>query len=256
MGNLNSRPIRDLQSAVGAETMNHNPSVFGAAVNSASLSLIAAYGSDDEDDELPGGVGVQTKRELRTDDDKVQDREHFQSLHRGDPNKRKRLKTGQCAAPSSAVAPLPNPLRSSLPSEPEWTDDPAKHGGRTRSFPHVRNNWATYAFAAPDEGVAAQISSLQSELCKALSLEPVETPHLSLTRVVTVRHHWIHPFVAGIRESVKAAGSPFCVDLSGFEVFVNDEGTRTRPWPSSTCRRSTARRGTMSASDGAWETKG
>ena len=49
----------------------------------------------------------------------------------------------------------------------------------------------------------------------------------SLTRVVTVRHHWIHPFVAGIRESVKAAGSPFCVDLSGFEVFVNDEGTRT-----------------------------
>ena len=87
--NENSCPIRDLQSAVGgAETMNHNPSVFGAAVNSASLSLIAAYGSDDEDDELPGGVGVQTKRELRTDDDEVQDREHFQSLHQGDPNKR------------------------------------------------------------------------------------------------------------------------------------------------------------------------
>ena len=86
--NENSCPIRDLQSAVGAETMNHNPSVFGAAVNSASLSLIADYGSDDEDDELPGGVGVQTKRELRTDDDEVQDRGHFQSLHQGDPNKR------------------------------------------------------------------------------------------------------------------------------------------------------------------------
>merc|ERR1712117_914123 len=122
MGNLNSRPIRDLQSAVGAETMNHNPSVFGAAVNSASLSLIADYGSDDEDDELPGGVGVQTKRELRTDDDEGQDRGNF---HEGDPNKRKRLKTDHCAVPSSAVAPrapLPNPLRSSLPSEPEWTD--------------------------------------------------------------------------------------------------------------------------------------
>ena len=63
--------------------MNHNPSVFGAAVNSDSLSLIADYGSDDEDDELPGGVGVQTKRELRTDE--VQDRGH---LHQGDPNKR------------------------------------------------------------------------------------------------------------------------------------------------------------------------
>ena len=47
-----------------------------------------------------------------------------------------------------------------------------------RSFSHVRNNWATYAYAAPDKGVAEQISILQSELCKALSLEPVETPHL------------------------------------------------------------------------------
>ena len=48
----------------------------------------------------------------------------------------------------------------------------------------------------------------------------------SLTRVVTVRHHWIHPFVAGVRESVTTASS-FRVDLSGFEVFVNEEGTRT-----------------------------
>ena len=78
--------IRDLPSR--AETMNHNPSVFGAAVNSTSLSLIADYGSDDEDDELPGGVGVQTKRELRTDENEVQNGEHFQSLHQGDSNKR------------------------------------------------------------------------------------------------------------------------------------------------------------------------
>ena len=26
---------------------------------------------------------------------------------------------------------------------------------------------------------------------------------------------------------MKAAGSSFCVNLSGFEVFVNEEGTRT-----------------------------
>ena len=42
----------------------------------------------------------------------------------------------------------------------------------------MRNNWATYAYAAPDKGVAGQISALQSELCKTLSLEPVENPHL------------------------------------------------------------------------------
>ena len=58
-------------------------------------------------------------------------------------------------------------------------------------------------------------------------IEPATHPINSLTRVVTVRHHWIHPFVAGVRGSVKGAGSSFCVDLSGFEVFVNEEGTRT-----------------------------
>ena len=42
----------------------------------------------------------------------------------------------------------------------------------------MRNNWATYAYVAPDEGLAEQISILQSEICKLLSLEPVETPHL------------------------------------------------------------------------------
>ena len=42
----------------------------------------------------------------------------------------------------------------------------------------MRNNWATYAYAAPDRGVAEKITAIQSELCKALSLEPVDTPHL------------------------------------------------------------------------------
>ena len=44
---------------------------------------------------------------------------------------------------------------------------------------------------------------------------------------MTLRHHWIPAFVAGVRGSLKATGSSFCVDLSGFEVFVNEEGTRT-----------------------------
>ena len=58
-------------------------------------------------------------------------------------------------------------------------------------------------------------------------VEFVPHPVNSLTRVVTLRHHWIDPFVAGVKESLKATVTPFCVDLSGFEVFVNEEGTRT-----------------------------
>ena len=47
--------------------------------------------------------------------------------------KRKRLKgSREPAVHSPAVAVLPNPLRSNLPVEKEWTDDPAKHGGRVR----------------------------------------------------------------------------------------------------------------------------
>ena len=65
----------------------HSSSVFGAAVNSSSLSLIADYGSDDEEEESPGGVGVQTKRELRIDDNEVQDQEHCQSGLQIDPKR-------------------------------------------------------------------------------------------------------------------------------------------------------------------------
>ena len=50
------------------DATHHTSSVFGAAVNSSSLSLIADYGSDDDEDEVPGGIGVQTKRELKSDD--------------------------------------------------------------------------------------------------------------------------------------------------------------------------------------------
>ena len=47
--------------------------------------------------------------------------------------KRKRLKgSREPAVHSPAVAVLPNPLRSNVPVEKEWTDDPAKHGGRVR----------------------------------------------------------------------------------------------------------------------------
>ena len=67
--------------------LNHSSSVIGAAVNSSSLSLIADYGSDDEYEELPGGVGVQTKRELRIDDNEVQDQEHCQSGLHNDPKR-------------------------------------------------------------------------------------------------------------------------------------------------------------------------
>ena len=56
-----------------------------------------------------------------------------------------------------------------------------------RSFPHVRNNWATYVYAEPDRGVTERIAALQSELCAALSLEPVDTPHLRW--VVPGRRH-------------------------------------------------------------------
>jgi 2'-5' RNA ligase len=110
-------------------------------------------------------------------------------------------------------------------ASPQWTDNPSLHGGRLRSFDHVRGNWATYVYAEAD-GLGDRLQLVQSEACKKLALEPIVNPHLSLTRVVTVRHHWIDSFVAGLRESVTSM-RPFRVDLGGFEVFVNEERTRT-----------------------------
>ena len=72
-----------------AHNRNHTASVMANAVNSNSLSMIADYGSSDEEDDVPGGIGVQTKRGPKDEEMEVEaEQEQRTSEAHGRPRKR------------------------------------------------------------------------------------------------------------------------------------------------------------------------
>ena len=59
-----------------------------------------------------------------------------------------------------------------------------------------------------------------------LELEPVEQHHVSISRVVSLRHHWIDPFVESLRQTVERSKA-FPLSLNKLQVYCNDDKTRT-----------------------------
>ncbi|KAK7590960.1 hypothetical protein V9T40_002573 [Parthenolecanium corni] len=113
-------------------------------------------------------------------------------------------------------------------SEEEVLDMPELHGGRIRSFPHERGNWATCIF------IPYKRSSLLSQVCDSFirtcdsisKFSECDEFHLSLSRTVIIRHHWIEPLVRDIESKIKSL-ERFPVDFNDIGVYVNDEKTRT-----------------------------
>lgn len=87
-------------------------------------------------------------------------------------------------------------------------NNPALHGGRIRAFAHERGNWASYCYFKFNNHIilirdlceAIQKCCQDAEL--AISLNPIEEVHLSLTRTFVLRHHWIEPFGKSLNESL------------------------------------------------------
>ena len=63
-------------------------------------------------------------------------------------------------------------------------------------------------------------------LVKELVLEPIEHHHLSISRVVSLRHHWIDPFVKSLKDNLEQDKS-FHLCLDKLQVYTNDDKTRT-----------------------------
>ena len=61
---------------------------------------------------------------------------------------------------------------------------------------------------------------------KELDLEPIDHHHLSISRVVSLRHHWIEPFTKSLKESLEQ-GRAFPLSLDKLQVYANDEKSRT-----------------------------
>ena len=54
----------------------------------------------------------------------------------------------------------------------------------------------------------------------------IEDPHLSLSRVLTLRHHWIEDFIATAKTQI-AQSKLELLTFEAFKVFINEEKTRT-----------------------------
>jgi len=127
---------------------------------------------------------------------------------------------------SNGLVPVPRAINDMFLAEEEatsWEDDPALHEGRTRSFQHAPNSWASYVYL-PLEGL--DLDEARDLLVKQLDLEPIQNPHLSLSRVVSLRHHWLEPLMKSLGEALKQETS-FHLSLDRIQAYVNDEGTRT-----------------------------
>ncbi|XP_066099833.1 U6 snRNA phosphodiesterase 1 [Saccopteryx bilineata] len=136
---------------------------------------------------------------------------------------------GQSCLPSRRL-PVPDSVLSMFPGTEEGPeDDSAKHGGRVRTFPHERGNWATHVYV-PYEAREEFLDLLDDLLPLAQTYVPrlvrMEAFHLSLSQSVVLRHHWILPFVQALKDRM-ASRHRFCFTADRVKIYTNQEKTRT-----------------------------
>lgn len=157
---------------------------------------------------------------------------------------------------SSTISPLPPPPLSLLNppnSNPHGTDDwsGTQRPGRVRSYPHVDGNYALHvsipvlipqsvkkdlarflrriSFHVPDLSVvdadiALDILRDDEQRFERFALE--KEFHISLGRTVPIRVHQIDSMVTLLRQKLLSQ-KRYWIDFNRWEVFVNDDGTRT-----------------------------
>ncbi|KAK7804467.1 hypothetical protein U0070_022085 [Myodes glareolus] len=126
--------------------------------------------------------------------------------------------------------PVPDSVLSMFSGEEEGPeDDSTKHGGRIRSFPHERGNWATHIYI-PYEAKEEFLDLLDKLLHRAQTCVPrlvrMEEFHLSLSQSVVLRHHWILPFVQVLKDHM-ASFQRFFFTANQVKIYTNQEKTRT-----------------------------
>ncbi|KAJ8975046.1 hypothetical protein NQ317_010558 [Molorchus minor] len=170
-------------------------------LNKGALSLLSCYESDSSDDEVPG-PRVAAKRPYKNDQ------------HEPCPKRLQKL-------------PVPDICIKNASANEEYVDDPTSHDGRIRTFLHERGNWATYIYI-PFKGHEAvrDFISLIKNSVPHIDLKEVDDFHISLTKTVILRYHWIDTFVNSIK-SITSCFRKFMILFNGIKIYCNEERTRT-----------------------------
>ncbi|CAK9828185.1 U6 snRNA phosphodiesterase 1 [Anthophora retusa] len=130
---------------------------------------------------------------------------------------------------NSKRLPLPGSIVAweGVPHHEDVHDDPSQHEGRLRSFKHERGNWATliYINYEPSETMFSWISTILEEMpvkCNIFS----EQFHISITRTLILKFHWIESFVEETKKLCKQTDQ-FTLELLNVQVYTNEEKIRT-----------------------------
>lgn len=126
--------------------------------------------------------------------------------------------------------PLPSTLLDMFQdTEEQHVDDCLQHGGRQRAFQHERGNWATYVYLPyePEDVFLELLDELRvSAAAHGVSLTLAEEFHVSVSKTVVLRHHWIQPVVQSLRSGLAQCRSCVCL-ADKLKVYCNDDKTRT-----------------------------
>merc|ERR1719369_526586 len=190
-------------------------------------------------------------QDYETDSDDSSDDEFTFTVDKDIVNKKRLiLKQNSCNLPVKKIKSLPptsKPCKAAKPEKPMESknneiplpasitamfiekerevvhDDPALHDGRIRTFSHEKNNWASYVYVDLQD---CELDEVKNFIVKELDLEPIDHHHLSISRVVSLRHHWIDPFTKYLKDNLEL-GKAFPLCLDKLQVYANDEKTRT-----------------------------
>lgn len=154
------------------------------------------------------------------------------------------------SAPSTVLTPLPPPPISLL-DPPNSLDLQMDQATRVRSFPHVDGNYALHVYipiniSSPSKKELAAFMKKVSSQEPSLNVVDVDVPlnilckndekleqvvlgrefHISLGRTVPIRVHQIDSVVSMLRQKLQTQHQ-YWIDFNKWEVFVNDDYTRT-----------------------------
>lgn len=106
-----------------------------------------------------------------------------------------------------------------------WVNNSSDHSGRTRNFEHEQGVWASYFFVqACDSECIDDLQKMSSALSPSLCPIEAEKCHISLSKTLKCRFHWIKPLYSHVRQTLQTR-KPFLVSFSRFAVYENEEKT-------------------------------
>ncbi|XP_077291208.1 U6 snRNA phosphodiesterase 1 [Arctopsyche grandis] len=131
--------------------------------------------------------------------------------------------------PSTSTSRLPVPALISEKSQTEeHLDDPKKHGGRKRSYPHKRGDWSTFVYLPfiPNKKLLCFINILLKQCSEIAEFNIIEDFHLSVSKTFVLKYHWVTPFASSLKHVASQLRS-FHIKFDSLNVYCNEERTRT-----------------------------